>query len=155
MYNGMLHLHNFLRWVFILLLLVALYKNFAAKGGPYSPLQKRLALFLLICADLMLLVGLYQWIAGPLGLKNIQALGFKEVMGNAVYRFYAIEHTTGMLLAIFLIHLAYSYCKKDRPDRQKQRRSLLYYMMAFLIILISVPWPFREVGTGRSWFPGM
>ena len=109
----------------------------------------------MIVADVMLLVGLYQWFTGPLGLKNIQAVGFKEIMSNSYYRFFAIEHTTGMLLAIILIHLGHSYGKKDVTDSQKHKRILLYYSLALLILLISIPWPFRAVGENRHWFPGL
>jgi hypothetical protein len=155
MYNGLLHLHSVLRWIILVLLLVALYKNFAGRKGPFTSAHQNLGLVLMICADIMLLVGLYQWFAGPLGLKNIQAVGFKEIMKNAYYRFYAIEHTTGMLLAIIFIHLGYSYGKKPVPDSQKHRRILLYLGLALLIVLISVPWPFRAIGEGRHWLPGL
>ena len=155
MYNGMLHLHSVLRWIILVLLLLALYKNFADREGAFTAMHKKLGLFLMICADLLLLVGLYQWIVGDWGLKSIQRNGFGVVMKNAGLRFFAIEHTTGMLIAIILIHLGYSYGKKAVPDPQKHKRVLLYFGLALLIILISIPWPFRAVGAGRHWFPGM
>jgi hypothetical protein len=155
MYNGLLHLHSVLRWIILILLLVAFYKNFADRNGAFTATHNKVGLILMICADVMLLLGLYQWFTGPLGLKNIQAVGFKEIMKNSYYRFFAIEHTTGMLLAIIFIHLGYSYGKKSVSDSQKHKRILLYFGLALLIILISIPWPFRAVGAGRHWFPGM
>jgi hypothetical protein len=155
MYNGMLHLHSVLRWIILILLLFAIYKNFADRNKPFTPGHKKLGFYLMICADLLLLVGLYQWFTGIWGLKSIQANGFSTVMKDSTLRFFAIEHTTGMLLAIILIHLGYSYGKKSVPDSQKHKRILLYFGLALLIILISIPWPFREVGTGRHWFPGL
>ena len=155
MYIGLLHLHSVLRWVILVLLLAAIYKNFADRNGAFSTTHKKLGLYLMIAADITLLVGLYQWFAGDWGLKSIQHNGMSVVMKNAVLRFYAIEHTTGMLLAIILIHLGYSYGKKSVVDPQKHKRILLYYCLALLILLISIPWPFREVGAGRHWFPGL
>jgi hypothetical protein len=155
MYYYLLQFHSVLRWIILILLLFAFYKNFADRQRAFTPTHQKLGLILMICADIMLLVGLYQWIRGPWGLKNIQAVGFKEIMGNSYARFYAIEHTTGMLLAIILIHLGYSYGKKSVPDPQKHKRVLLYFGLALLIILISIPWPFRTVGAGRHWFPGI
>lgn len=155
MFKGMLHLHSVLRWVILILLLVAIYKSFADRSKPFTSGHKKLGLYLMICADLLLLVGLYQWFVGDWGLKSIQSNGFGVVMKNAGLRFYAIEHTTGMLIAIILIHLGYSYGKKPVPDSQKHKRILLYFGLALLIILISIPWPFRAVGAGRHWFPGM
>lgn len=155
MYNGLLHLHSVLRWIILILLLLALYKNFADRDKPFAPVHRKLGLYLMISADIMLLLGLYQWFTGPWGLKSIKLNGFGEVMKNATLRFYAIEHTTAMLIAIILIHVGYSYGKKAIPDTQKHKRILLYFGLALLIILISIPWPFRMVGAGRHWFPGL
>jgi hypothetical protein len=155
MYNGLLHLHSVLRWIILILLLLALYKNIADRKGAFTATHNRLGLLLMICADLLLLVGLYQWFVGDWGLKSIQNNGMSVVMKNAVLRFFAIEHTTGMLIAIILIHLGYSYGKKSVPDPQKHKRILLYFGLALLIILISIPWPFRPMGAGRHWLPGL
>ena len=155
MFNGMLHLHSVLRWVILILLLVALYKNFTDRSKPFTSGHKKLGLYLMICADLLLLVGLYQWFAGNWGLKSIQLNGFGTVMKNSTLRFFAIEHTTGMLIAIILIHMGHAFGKKSVPDTQKHKRILLYFGLALLIILISIPWPFRAVGAGRHWFPGL
>ena len=155
MYQGLLHLHSVLRWVILILLLIALYQCFANRHKPFTAGQKKVGLFLMISADITLLVGLYQWFAGELGLKSIQRNGFGAVMKDAGSRFFAIEHTTGMLIAIILIHLGYSYSKKSVPDEKKQKRILLLFGLALLIILISIPWPFRAVGANRAWFPGL
>ena len=155
MYNGFLHLHSVLRWVILVLLLVALYKSFAERHGPFTPAHKKIGMYLVISCDLMLLVGLYQWVAGPLGLKNIQNQGITPIIHNSYERFFAIEHATAMILAIVLVHIGRAYSKKNVPDRMKHQRTLLFYGLALLIILISIPWPFREVGAGRHWFPGL
>ena len=155
MYNGLLHLHSLLRWVILILLLVALYKNYADRDRPFTSGHRKTGLFLMITADLMLLLGLYQWFTGPWGLKSIQTNGMSVVMKNSVLRFFAIEHIVGMITAIILIHIGYAYSKKNITDKVKHRRAVLFFGLALLIILVSIPWPFRVVGAGRSWFPGM
>ena len=157
MYKGMLHLHSVLRWVILILLLVAIYKSFVDRRKAFTPGHKKTGLILMICCDVMLLLGIYQWVTGIWGLKSIQANGFGTVMKSAVHRFFAIEHTTAMIIAIILVHVGYNYSKKNIPDSLKHKRTLLYFGLALLIILISIPWPFREVGslTNRTWFPGM
>jgi uncharacterized membrane protein YozB (DUF420 family) len=155
MYTGLLHLHSLLRWVILILLLVVVYKSFVDRSGPFTSTHKKLGLYLMISCDIMLLIGLYQWFTGPLGLKNIQNIGMKEIMSNSYYRFFAIEHITAMIIAIVLIHIGRAYSKKNIPDKTKHARTLLFFGLALLIILISIPWPFREVGIGRHWFPGL
>lgn len=155
MYKGLLHLHSVLRWIILILLLVAIFKNYVDRHKAFSPGHKKTGLFLMISADIMMALGLYQWFAGDWGLKSIQANGMSVVMKNSVLRFYAIEHISAMIIAIVLIHLGYNFSKKNVPDTVKHKRSVLYYGLALLIILISIPWPFRLVGAGRTWFPGM
>lgn len=155
MYDRLLHLHSVLRWLILILLLVALYKSFADRAKPFATSHRKTGMVLMICADIMLALGIYQWIAGDLGLKMIQRSGMKAVMGNTGARFFAVEHITAMIIAIVLIHIGYSYAKKEVPDTVKHKRTLLFYGLSLLIILISIPWPFRAVGSGRAWFPGM
>lgn len=156
MYTGLLHLHSLLRWVILLLLLVALFKSMADIRKPFTSGHRRIGLFLMITADIMLLIGLYQWAFGKTwGLISLKTRGFGEVMKDPVARFFAVEHITGMLIAIIMIHIGYSYAKKNIPDPVKHRRTILFYGLALLIILISIPWPFRAVGMGRGWLPGM
>jgi len=120
----------------------------------FNSTDKKIGKFLMISCDITLLIGLYQWFTGLLGLKMIQSGGMSAVMKDKVARFWSIEHSIGMLIAIILVHIGYTYSKKTLPDAIRHKRSLLFYGLALLIILISIPWPFRE-GIGRPWFPGM
>src|SRR5919112_1014006 len=105
MCQGLLHLHNFGRWVVIILLLAAIVRSVSGLSGnkPFTNGDRKTGLFLMIAAHTMLLIGLYQWFAGPWGLHNIQKLGMKTVMQTSVYRFWAIEHIVGMIIGIVLI----------------------------------------------------
>ena len=42
--------------------------------------------------------------------------------------------------------------KKRISDSAKHRRTMIFYFLAILIILASIPWPFREIGAGRGWY---
>jgi len=154
MYQGILHLHNFGRWVVLILLLVALFKSIGGLSGSksFTNGDKKVGLFLMISAHLMLLIGLYQWFVGP-GLEGIQQLGMAGVMKNSVARFWSVEHPVGMLIGIILITIGRGSAKKNISDIAKHRRSFWFYLAALIIIIASVPWPFREVA--RPLFPGM
>lgn len=144
MYNGLLHLHSLLRWVILLLLLIAILQAFAKSGG-----LRKTSLFLLISAHIQFLIGLYQWFIGGFGYKLIANNGFSEVMKNTVQRFWAVEHITGMLIGIILITIA-----RGKVKRGSYTAAGLLYLVALIIILAVVPWPFRE-DIARPWFPGM
>ena len=123
-------------------------------GKPFTAGDKKIGLFLLIAAHTTLLIGLYQWITGPLGLATIQSIGFSAVMKDPVSRFYSVEHMTGMIIAIVLITIGRGVSKKNIPDAVKHKKTFWFFLIALVIILASVPWPFRA-GIGRPLLPGM
>jgi hypothetical protein len=148
MYTGLLHLHSFLRWVILLLLVISILMSLAGMTGkkPFSAGQAKTALFLMISAHIQLLVGLYEWIFGPWGVKRLSDIGTDRVA-----RFYGVEHITAMVIAIALITIGRGVAKKSIPDAAKQRRTFWFFLAALVIILVSIPWPFRE-GIARPWF---
>ena len=152
MYNIILHVHSGLRWVVLLLLLIVIYRSATARQRPFNNGDKKFVLYAMIACDIMLLIGIYQWFAGDWGYSSIQHNGMKEVMKNSVLRFFAIEHPLGMLIAIAMVHIGKGYSKKNIPDATKHKRTLLFFALALLIILVSLPWPFRTAGAGRPWF---
>jgi hypothetical protein len=153
MYTGLLHLHSFLRWVILILALIAIFKSYRGMtaGRPFTAGDKKTGLFLMIAAHITLLIGIYQWVVGPWGWKNIEAMGFGEVMKDRVFRFYAVEHLAGMLIAIILITIGRGVGKKNIPDAVKHKKTFWYFLVALVIILVSIPWPFRT-GIARPWF---
>lgn len=153
LYNALLHIHSVGRWVVLLLLLFAIINSLIAGNRPYIRTDNRLGLLLTISADLMLLIGIVLWYFGNMGYKLIEAKGgMAEAMKDPVTRFYAVEHLAGMLIAIILIHIGKAQGRKRISDKAKHRRTLIFYFLALLIILASIPWPFREIGTGRGWY---
>jgi hypothetical protein len=154
MYTGLVHLHNFLRWVILILLVINIIRHITASNQTFGSRDKKLGLMLMITAHIMLLLGLYQYFAGPWGYQLIQNQGMGVVMKNAAYRFWAVEHITGMILSIVLITVARGVYRKAITNQAKHKRALLLYVIALVIILASIPWPFRE-GIARPLFPGM
>jgi hypothetical protein len=144
MYNGLLHLHSILRWVLLILLLVSIFQAFSRNQG-----LKKTSLWLMITAHITLVLGVSQWLMGNLGLKMIQNAGFSAVMKDSVTRFFAVEHFAGMLIGIILITIA-----RGKAKTLNYKTASWLYVIALIIILVTIPWPFRE-GIGRPWFPGM
>ncbi len=153
LYSIMVHLHSVGRWIVLLVLLFAIFNSLIAGNRPFIKSDNRLGLLLTIFADLMLLIGLYLYFAGPNGYRwfSMQG-GMTAVMKNATARFYAVEHMAGMIIAIVLIHIGKAQARRPIADKAKHRRTMLFYFLALLIILVSVPWPFRAIGMGRGWY---
>jgi membrane protein DedA with SNARE-associated domain len=71
-------------------------------------------------------------------------------MKDTVLRFYLVEHIALMLVAIILITVGYVKAKKKSDPVKKNRTILIYYAIGLILILVSIPWPFRGLGAG--WF---
>jgi hypothetical protein len=155
MYTGLLHLHNLMRWVILLLLVIAILRHLSAMSSKrlVNKGDQKIDLFLMIAAHITLVIGLYQWIVGGFGLKSIQNNGFGVVMKNASLRFWAVEHITGMLLAIILITIGRGAVKRA-VSAAAHKKAFWFFLLALILILAVVPWPGRE-GIGRPMFPGM
>ena len=149
MYNGLLHLHNLLRWVILILLIISIAQSFSAKSGKPANGLKKASLFLLISTHINFLIGIYQYFAGASGFKIFQAYSMGEIMKNSALRFWAVEHITGMLIAIILITIGRGKVKKS----QYTAASWLF-IIALILILAAVPWPFRA-SIARPLFPGL
>ncbi|MBO3698578.1 cytochrome B [Roseivirga sp. E12] len=145
MYNGLLHMHSGLRWVVLVLLIAAIFNAFSKKkGGAWTAKDKKITLFAMVFTHIQLLAGLALYFIS----EKVQFVeGF---MKNPVYRFYAVEHILLMLIAIALITVGYSKAKRAASDAKKFGAVATFYLIGLILILASIPWPFRNLGAG--WF---
>jgi hypothetical protein len=148
----LLLLHSILRWVILVLLVVAIVKSYNGMkaGRSFSDGDRKVGLFLMISAHTTLLLGLLLWFFGAFGLALVEDPGMGVVMKNAVMRYWVVEHFVGLLIAIALITIGQGVAKKSIPDATKFKRAFWLFLVALIIILATVPWPFRT-GVGRPW----
>jgi TRAP-type uncharacterized transport system fused permease subunit len=145
METGLLHLHSILRWVILVLLLVSIYTTFTATNSN----NKKFWLFTLITAHITLLIGLYQTFNYWNTYVRDANFQMSDVMKSKGLRFFLVEHPLMMVISIVLITLAYRSTKI-----LKYKKAGILFLIALIIILAAVPWPFREL-VGRPWFPAM
>ncbi len=148
----LLLLHSILRWVILVLLVVAIVKSYngMTAGRSFSESDRKVGLFLMISAHTTLLLGLLLWFFGAFGLALVEDPGMGVVMKNAVMRYWVVEHFVGLLIAIALITIGRGVAKKSIPDATKFKRAFWLFLVALIIILATIPWPFRT-GVGRPW----
>ena len=149
MLYGFLQLHNFLRWFALLAILIALIRSFKGmrKGIPYTQPDNLWALLTLIAFHTQLIVGFV------LFFGNGWYLRFGEMAVKAI-RFFTVEHTLGMLIAIALVTIGRVKSKKEITDIGKHKKIFWFFFIALIITLASIPWPFREA-IGRPWLPAL
>ncbi len=127
MMTGLLHLHNLLRWVILVLLIWTIINTFLNKNGKETKI-------LTIVSHTMLLIGIIQWFAGAWGLKLIQNVGMGALMKNAEQRLMAVEHPLTMIIAIALITVGGVSVKKGKSNAK------WFYILALVLIFCGITW---------------
>lgn len=128
------------------MIILALVKAFSGWFGKkeFTASDKKSALFALIFTHIQLILGLGLYFISPL-------VSFEEgAIKSEVFRFYTIEHFSMMIIAIVLITLGFSLSKRAPESITKFKRVAVFYLIGLLIMLSSIPWPFRIPGAG--WF---
>ncbi len=147
MYNGLLHAHSGLRWIALLLLLFAIFNAFRSQAsGRYEKKDKMINLFAMVVLHVQLLIGLALFFINE--RNRVQFSG--DWISNASLRFYGLEHLIGMLIAIIIITFGRKKAENLKNTRDKHRRIMISYSIGLIIILLSIPWPFRNLG--GAWF---
>jgi hypothetical protein len=156
MQTGLVHLHNTLRWIILILLILSIVKAYTGwkSKSALSDSTKKLWLFTMVATHITLLLGLYQWLAGRYGMLTTSLPEGTSFMKDKFYRFYWLEHPLMMILAIVFITVGRRMAKSAVTDIVKHRKAFLFFLIGLILILAAIPWPFREV-IGRGYFPGM
>lgn len=145
------YVHSFLRWAILLAGLWAVIRSLKGVTGntPYTAADKKAGLFFMIFCDLQLVAGLILFFLSPLSKAGISDMG--GAMKDPVLRFFTVEHETMAIIAIALVHIGKSKIKKAVSDAQKHKLGLIFFGLAFIVILALIPWPFRAA-LGKGWF---
>lgn len=151
MYEILLRSHSGLRWFLLAVVIAAIFRAFTnMSSGKFSPLDDKLSLFSLIFAHIQLLLGLGLYFISPL-VKSAMEMGMGEAMKSTLMRFWLVEHIFGMVVGIALITIGRIAAKKAATDKAKFKKIAVYFTVGLIIILATIPWPFRgEVA--RGWF---
>ena len=72
-------------------------------------------------------------------------------MANTGLRFWTVEHPFGMLIGVALAHIGRGRIRKTRDAVRKHRTALIFFTLALIVIVISIPWPGRPI-IGRPLF---
>jgi hypothetical protein len=152
MYDAALHAHSWLRWFVLLVGLVAIARAILGRSGgrPWSRADDRLGAAFVGLLDLQLLIGLVLYFAlSPITKEGMRDIG--GAMANTGLRFWAIEHPFGMIVAIALAHIGRTRIRKTTDAARRHRTALIFFTLALIVIVITIPWPGRAI-IGRPLF---
>jgi hypothetical protein len=147
MYVAVLFIHSYVRWVVLILGVLAFFRAItgAAGGRPWTPRDERLGRVFAGVFNLQFLLGLLLYVAlSPLPRAAFGDFG--AAMGDRLLRFWAVEHIFGMVVATALVHIGQARARRARADAARHRTTAIFFGMALVAILASIPWPALAVG---------
>jgi hypothetical protein len=141
--QAILVIHNILRWAVLLFGVWTLLNAISGVTGKraFTVNDNRSNLFFMICCDIQLLIGLILYFSNAWFDKLKTSGG--AIMKNTYDRFFTVEHAAMMIIAWILVHVGRTAVKKASTDPSKHKKMLIFFGLALLLILASIPWPFR------------
>ncbi len=150
MYEFLLILHSWLRWVVLLGGVAAV--GFAirglATGVEFDKPQRIAGVVFLASIHTMLILGVVLLFVSP--TVQTAFADFGAAMKDKLLRFWTVEHPTTMILAVVAVTVGHIASKKAE-GQGAHRRALIGFGLGFLFILARFPWPWAEQ-IGRAWF---
>lgn len=146
-----LNVHSLLRWLVILSCawaLLRVWSGFISKS-QWTDKDRKSGLIFTSILNVQFLIGLVLYFISPITKSALADFG--AAMKNGMLRFFTVEHVTGMLLAVIIAQAGYSISKRAATDRSKFLKAAIFYTIALVLILASIPWPFMKYG--RPLFP--
>jgi hypothetical protein len=131
LYEILKNAHSGWRYVVVVLLFVAVIAAlrgwFEAKS--YTEGNRKLNVFTLISAHIQLVFGIILYFLSPLT---------KGPMGDAMYRYWKVEHISMMILAIILITVGNAKSKKIGDAAGKHKAVSIFFGLALLFVVVAI-----------------
>ncbi|HTV01012.1 MAG TPA: hypothetical protein VMF13_10755 [Luteitalea sp.] len=154
LYPIIIFLHGLNRWVVLAaaLWLLAMSILPAGRQAPTtSPIRVPYHVYL-SALRLQFLLGVALLFISPLAQAAWSDFG--AAMANKGLRFFIVEHTSMMFVAIGMAEAGMAKVSRANDGRTAARAALIFVTMSLLVMLAAIPWPGRElIGRPlvRSW----
>ena len=154
MYTFLLYLHSINRWLVLITALIVLVQSFTGwqSRRPYTKGNNIVHAAFLGFVHLQLLSGLLLYFVFSPVTQQIFA-DFGGAMKNASLRFWAVEHTLGMIIGTILAQVGRTLSKKAPSDVLKHKKAFIYTLIAIIIIFLSIPFGIINPETRPLWRP--
>lgn len=151
MYPLLLAVHSWLRWFILASLLFAIYRGYKGwlTNKPFSKFDNSIRHWTATIAHIQLTAGISLYFISP--LIDYFLHHYKDAVYQRQIRFFGMEHSVMMIIAIIIITIGSMKAKRMPANKRKFKAMAIWFTIALIIILISIPWPFSTIA-GRPYF---
>ncbi len=145
MYSFLLALHSLIRWFVLISLLFAIYRAYSGwlRHKNFTKFDDSVRHISATIVHVQLLVGIWLYFISPIVTYFLHH--YHEAVHERQIRFFGMEHITMMLTGISLITIGSAKAKRKTTDNDKFKTMAIWYTIALLIILSSIPWSFSPL----------
>lgn len=149
MYFALLVLHSLLRWLMLGSLCYAIYTALrgVTQRQPFTQKANAIRHWTTTFTHIQLVIGMALYIQSP--LVNVKVTGMQVESFNE-YTYFKYVHISLMILAVVLITIGSARAKRVATDQEKYKMMLTWFLIALVILLIAIPWPFSPLAQ-RPW----
>ncbi len=142
MFPVVLAFHSFIRWLLLILLGFAVWKGYIGwkKQSTFSRFNHTLSLVTASAAIIQFIIGAWLYFKSP--LVGFFLENFTEAVHMRDNRFFGMEHSFVMTLAIIIIVAGVLKAGKKTDSAEKFRIIAIWFGIGLLLILSSIPWSF-------------
>jgi hypothetical protein len=153
MYSFLLATHSLIRW---LVLVSLLYSIFIAYRGwlfkkPYTRADSVIRSVTTTIAHIQLVIGVWLYCISPVVSYFLH--NFSTAVRERQIRFFGMEHITMMIIAITVITIGSAKTKRKPTDGRKFKTMAVWFTVALVIILSSIPWSFSPLTARPNFRP--
>jgi hypothetical protein len=141
MFPFLLSFHSLFRWLVLstLLLSIVLAYNGWRRKSVFTSFANSVRHWTATIAHLQLLIGITIYFQSPVVMFPMPDNPNKLINEQTFFKYL---HIVLMLLAVVLITVGSARAKRMHTDAAKFRTMLIWFVIALVIILIAIPWPF-------------
>ena len=140
MYQTLLILHSWSRWLVLVFGLIAIYRAYVGYSGrrPFTGADNGIGASFSGFMWLQVIIGLGLYFGlSPYGLNAMKQAG---AMKDPNMRFFGMEHVAIMIVAAVLAQVGRIAVKKASDDTLKHKKALTYFGISLLLVLLMIPW---------------
>jgi uncharacterized membrane protein YbjE (DUF340 family) len=147
MYQTLLALHSLVRWFVLASLLFAIYRGYKGwlTNKAFTKFDNSVRYWAISIAHIQFCVGLCLYFVSP--IINYFLHNYKDAVHERQIRFFGMEHNIMMIVAIVIITIGSSLAKRKPTDKAKFKTMALWFSVALLIIIVSIPWTFSPLAS--------
>ena len=142
MYHVLLVSHSIFRWLMLFILILSIIigiRGWITKK-KFNKIDNQFRHWTATIAHIQLLIGMGLYIISPVIRYFFENFG--EAVKISEIRFFGMEHSLMMFLAIGLITFGSSSAKRKTKDKAKFKTMTIWFLIALVITIVNIPWEF-------------